>query len=75
MGILIVIDQGKLHKVDNDPKFTNFWELANFPKPTEPQLNRTVDFISDRSFLTHTNPESWQNFRSIGVVHVYTASL
>ena len=75
MGILIVIDQGKLHKVDNDLKFTNSWELANFPKPTEPQLNRTVDFISDRSFLTHTNPESWQNSRSIGIVHVYTASL
>ena len=71
----MVMDQGNFHLMDNDLKFTIIWELAYLPKSTEPQLNQTVDFISSRSFLTHTNPESWQNFRSIAVLHVYTASL
>ena len=71
----MVMDQGNFHLMDNDLKFTIIWELAYFPKSTESQLNQTVDFISDRSFLTHTNPESWQNSRSIAVLHVYTASL
>ena len=71
----MVMDQGNFHLMDNNLKFTIIWELADLPKSTEPQLNRTVDFISSRSFLTHTNPESWQNSRSIAVLHVYTASL
>ena len=54
----MVMDQGNFHVVDNDLKFTIIWELADLPKSTEPQLNRTVDFISSRSFLTHTNPET-----------------
>ena len=71
----MVMDQGNFHLMDNNLKFTIIWELAYLPKSTEPQLNRNVDFISDRSFLAHTNPESWQNSRSIAVLHVYTASL
>ena len=71
----MVIYQGNFHLMDNNLKFTIIWELTYLPKSTEPQLNRTVDFISSRSFLTHTNPESWQNFRSFAILHVYTASL
>ena len=54
----MVMDQGNFHLMDNDLKFTLIWELAFLPKSTEPQLNQTVDFISSRSFLTHTNSES-----------------
>ena len=71
----MVMDQGNFHLMDNDLKFTIIWELAYLSKSAEPQLYQTLDFISDHSFLTHTNPESWQNFRSIAVLHIYTASL
>ena len=33
--VLIVIDQGNFHKVENDFKFINTWELANLPKSTK----------------------------------------
>ena len=62
MRILIVIDQGYFHKVDNDLKFTNTWELANFPKSTESHLDRLVDFISGLTFWNRTYSESLQNF-------------
>ena len=71
----MVMDQGNFHLMDNNLKFTIIWELTYLSKSTEPQLNRTVDFISDRSFLSHTNPESWQNSRSIAVSHVSVAYL
>ena len=62
MRILIVIYQGKFHKVDNDLKFTNTWELANFPKSTESHLDGLVDFISGLTFVSRTYSESLQNF-------------
>ena len=58
MGELMVMDQGDFNLMDNNLKFTIFWELAYLSKSAEPQLNQTLDFISDHSFLTHTNPES-----------------
>ena len=69
----MVMDQGNFHIVDNDFKFSIAWELADLPKSTEPHLNRFVDFISDRSFVSCTNPKSWQNFRSIAILHIYVA--
>ena len=71
----MVIDQGNFHVMDNDLKFTISWKLAYLSKSTLPYLNRFVDFISDRSFVTSTNPKSWQNFHSIAVLQVYIASL
>ena len=44
----MVMDQGNFHLMDNDLKFTIIWELAYLPKSTESQLNRSVDFISNR---------------------------
>ena len=69
----MVMDQGNFHFMDL--KFTIIWKSAYLPKSNEPQLNQTVDFISSHSFLTHTNPKSWQNFHSNAVLNVYTASL
>ena len=63
----MVMDQGNFHIVDNDVHFTIIWELSHLSKSTELHLNQSVDFISQRSFFTCTNSESWQNFRSIGV--------
>ena len=71
----MVMDQGNFYLMDNDLKFTIIWELAYLPKSTKLQLNQIVDFISSRSFKIHTNPESWQNSRSIAVSNIYTASL
>ena len=47
----LYMNQGNLHIVDNDFKFTTTWELPDLPKSTEPHLNQSVDFISDRRFL------------------------
>ena len=66
----MVIDQGNFHIVDNNIISTNTWELAHLQKPAEPYLTQSVDFISDRRFLTIRIPKSWQNFRSIAVLHV-----
>ena len=54
----MVMNQGNIHLMDDELKFTIIWELTYFPKSTEPQLNQTVDFISSRSFFTCTNSES-----------------
>ena len=75
MRILIVIDQGYFHKVDNDLKFTNIWELAHFLKSTESHLDRAVDFISGLTFWSSTYSESPQNFRSYDILHVYVVSI
>ena len=64
----MVMDQGNFHLMDNDLKFTIIWELAYLPKSTESQLNRSVDFISNRSFKKFNNYESWQNSRFIAVL-------
>ena len=71
----MVMDQGNFHIMDNDLNFTIIWELAHFLKSTALHLNQNVDFISRRSLLTCTNSESWQNFRSIAVLHVFIVSL
>ena len=71
----MVMDQGNFHIVDNDLDITIIWELTHLPKSTELHLNQSLDFISQRSLLNRTNPESWQNFRSIAVLQVYIASL
>ena len=71
----MVMDQGNFHIVDNDVHFTIIWELTHLSKYTELHLNQSVDFISQRSFFTCTNSESWQNFCSIAVLHVFLASL
>ena len=67
--------QGNFCKLDNELKFTNIWELAHLPKSTGPHKDQAVDFISDRSFFIFTNSESWQNFRSYDILHVYVAML
>ena len=67
----MVMDQGNFHLMDNNLKFTIIRELAYLPKSTEPQLNRTVDFISSRSFKNHINYERSQNFRFIAILHVF----
>ena len=46
----MVMDQGNFHLMDNDLKFTIFWELAYLPKSTEPQLNPSVDFFNGHWF-------------------------
>ena len=69
------MDQGNFHIVDNDVHFTIIWELTHLSKSTELHLNQSLDFISQRSLLTRTNPESWQNFRSIAVFHIFLFSL
>ena len=46
----MVIDQGNFHIVDNDIKFTNTWEFADFPKSAESHLGKFVDFICDHWF-------------------------
>ena len=71
----MVMGQGNFYLMDNDLKFTIIWELAYFPKSTEPQINRSVDFISGRSYYNHKNSQISQNFRSIAVLHVSLASL
>ena len=71
----MVMGQGNFHIVDNDLDITIIWELTHLPKSTELHLNQSLDFISQRSFFTCTNSESWQNFRSIAVLHVFLASL
>ena len=71
----MVMDQGNFHLMDNDLKFTIIWELTNLPKSTKLHLIQFVDFISQRSFFTCTNSESWQNSCSIAVLHVFIASL
>ena len=75
MGKLKVMNQGNFHLVDNGLKFTMNLELGHLPKSTLPLVNQFVGFISSRSFVTYTNPKSWQNFRSITLLHVYLASL
>ena len=65
----MVINQGNFHLVGNDLKFTILWELAHLPKPTYPHLKQFVDFIVSRSFFICKNPNSWQKFRSITVLH------
>ena len=69
------MDQSNFHIVDNDIHFTIIWELSHLSKSTELHLNQSVDFVSQRSFFTCTNSESWQNFRSIDVLHVFIVSL
>ena len=73
--ISIVIDQGSFHKVDNDLKFTNIWELAHFLISTESHLDRAVDFISGLTFWNRTYSESPQNFRSYDILHDHVASV
>ena len=73
--ISIVIDQGSFHKVDNDLKFTNIWELAHLPKSTKPQLPQSVDFIMDLTFWNRTYSKSPQNFRSYDILRDHVASL
>ena len=58
MRELMVMDLGNFHIEDIDLKFTISWKLAYLSKSTLPYLNRFVDFISDRSFVTSTNPKS-----------------
>ena len=43
--VLIVIDQGNFHKVENGLKFTNSWELANLRKSTKSHLDQLADYI------------------------------
>ena len=73
--ISIVIDQGSFHKVDNDLKFTNTWELAHLPKSTESHLDQSVDSISCLIFWNRTYSESPQNFHSYDILHVYVVSI
>ena len=75
MSELIVIDQGNSHKVDNDLKFTNTWELAHLPKSTKSHFYRPADFISDLTFWKRTYSESPQNSRSYDILHVYVVSI
>ena len=65
----MVMDQGNLQIEDKCLKSTITWEFANLQKSTELHLNQFVDFISQRSFFTCAHSESWQNFRSIAVLH------
>ena len=58
MRELMVMDLGNFHIEDIDLKFTISWKLAYLSKSTLPYLNRFADFISDRSFVTSTNPIS-----------------
>ena len=65
----MVMDQGNLQIEDKGLKSTITWEFANLQKSTELHLNQFVDFISHSSFFTCANSESWQNSRSIAVLH------
>ena len=67
--------QGNFYKEDNDLKLIRTWELAHLPKPPESHLNVSVDFISGLKFWSRTNSDSWQNSRSIGVLHVFVVSV
>ena len=71
----MVMDQGNFYIVDNDLTFTITWELTHLSKSTKLHFNQSVDFISRRSFFTSKNSESWQNLRSLAVLHVYIALL
>ena len=75
MGVVIVIDHGNFHMEDNDFKYTSSWELTDFSKSAESQLNRSVHFISSRSFKNRTNSKRSQNFRSIAILQVILAEL
>ena len=67
----MVIDQGNYHIVDNDLKYTYSWEWTNLSTSAKSHLNKSVHFISNRSFKKRTNNESWQNSRSIAVLRVF----
>ena len=69
----MVMDQGNFHLIDNGLKFSIMWELPYLPKSTEPQLNRSLDIFSGRSYFNHKNSQTSQNFRSIAVLHVSVA--
>ena len=65
----MVMDKGNLQIEDKGLKSTITWEFANLQKSTELHLNQFVDFISHSSFFTCANSESWQNSRSIAILH------
>ena len=65
----MVMDQGNLQIEDKGLKSTITWEFANLQKSTELHLNQFVDFISYSSLFTCVNSESWQNSRSIAILH------
>ena len=56
------------HKQPRNLKFKFGWAR---PISTESCLDESVDFNSHHSILIFKIPESWQNFRSIAVLHVY----
>ena len=45
--------------------------MAYLPKSTKSYSNRSVNFISARSFFSHTNSESWQYSRYINLLHFF----
>ena len=75
MGVVMVIDHGNFHMEDNDLKCTSLWGSAHFSKSAGSQLNRSIHFISSRSFKNCTNSERSQNFHSIDILQVILAEL